>query len=108
MFQRTPKCSVNSVYEFMPFCDSCHCGELWTPGQPPAPEGGEQGGGGGGGGRGGGGGGGGGGQNWLGAAFSGGARGPRSHGGVAVALGPKRARPKTLPPTNFRGEACQL
>ena len=29
----------------------------------------------------------------------------RSHGGASVALGPKRARPKTLPPTNFRGEA---
>ena len=37
--------------------------------------------------------------------FSGGARGPRSRGGASVALGPKRARPKTLPPTNFRGEA---
>ena len=44
------------------------------------------------------------GSNWLVAVFSGGARGPRSHGGVTVALGPKRARPKTLP-TNFRGEA---
>ena len=31
--------------------------------------------------------------------------GPGPGGLAAVALGPKRARPKTLPPTNFRGEA---
>ena len=33
---------------------------------------------------------------------------PGPGGLVTVALGPKRARPKTLPPTNFRGEAAQL
>ena len=45
------------------------------------------------------------GGNSLVAVFSGGARGPWSHGGVAGALGPKHARPKAVPPTNFRGEA---